>query len=134
MEIPTISIRRHPRLAFAILLVGVVVAGIGLFFGQFLVVFLGVMPVLLAGLMMLNAMVVLSDEAVELKNIFGLTGARHAHDGLHLLRIQDDVLYIQKGDMQAPLRRIVKSRMHPGDWQVMVDSLEKIRAMRLPKK
>lgn len=133
MEIPAIPIRRNPRLALVILLVGIALAGVGLLFGQFWVVFLGILPVLLAGMMMLNPMVVLANDKVELKNIFGLTGASYDHDGLHLVRVANDVIHIQKGNLEAPLRRIVKARMHPGDWQVMLVTLDKIREMHAQK-
>ena len=55
------------------------------------------------------------------------------HDGLHLVRVANDVIHIQKGNLEAPLRRIVKARMHPGDWKVMLVTLEKIREMHSQK-
>lgn len=130
MEIPPIPLRRSPKIALAILIVGLAVAGLGIFFAELWVTFLGVLPVLLAGMLMLNPMVVLSDKEVALKNIFGLTRARYDHDGLHLVQITNDVIFIQKGDMRAPLRRIVKGRLHGGDWAVMLVTLDKVRAMR----
>jgi hypothetical protein len=129
MEIPQIVIRRSNKIAFGMLAFGVVIAGLGLVFSFFWIIFLGVMPMLLAGLVLLNPMVVLATDHVALKNIFGLTRASYDHDGLHLVQVIDDMIYIQKGDMRAPLRRIVKRRLHPGDWQVMLERLEIVRQM-----
>jgi hypothetical protein len=131
MEIPPIQLRRSPRVTLSILLFGLLAAAVGLFFGQMIVIFLGVLPILLAGLMMLNPMVVLADDHVELKNLFGLTRASYDHDGLHLVQVlADDMIYIQKGDMRAPLRRIVRARLHAADWDVMLQRLEAVRQMR----
>jgi hypothetical protein len=128
MDIPAISIRRSPRITFTILPIGLVVVIVGLVYSDILVIFAGVLPVLLAGMMMLNPMVVLSDDHVELKNIFGLTRASYEHDGLHLVQVQADVIFIQKGDLRAPLRRVIKSRLHKGDWEVMLKVIAEAHA------
>lgn len=130
MDIPATSIRRSPSVALVIFAVGLITAAVGLYFGEFLIVFMGVLPVLLAGMMMLNPIVVLSDDKVELKNIFGLVRASHEHDGLHLVQVQGDVIYIQKGEMRAPLRRVVKSRLHKGDWEVMLKVIAHVQTLR----
>jgi hypothetical protein len=128
MDIPAISIRRSPRITFTILPIGLVVVIVGLVYSDMFVIFAGVLPVLLAGMMMLNPMVVLSDDHVELKNIFGLTRASYEHDGLHLVQVQADVIFIQKGDLRAPLRRVIKSRLHKGDWEVMLKVIAEAHA------
>lgn len=134
MEEPSTSLRRSPRIAFSILLIGVIIGAVGLILSDMYILALGVMPVLLSVLMMINPMVVVTDTHVELKNIFGFTGASYAHDGIHLLQIQDDVIFIQKGDMRAPLRRIVKSRLNAADWQVMLDIVAQMQRVRKPKR
>lgn len=130
METPSIPIRRSPIPAVATLAVGIVVASLGLLYGEFWIVFLGILPVLIAAMLMLNPMVVLTDDSVELKNIFGLTQASYAHDGIHLIVLENDVIFIQKGDMRAPLKRIVKGRMHAGDWRVMLETMAHVRQLR----
>lgn len=133
MEIPSISIRRRPVYAFILLGIGLIVVAIGLLYSDFWVLFMGVLPVIIAALMMLSPFVVLSAEAVELRNIFGLVRASYAHDGLHLLTVQHDVLFIQRGDMRAPINRIAKARLHPGDWEVMLETLAHARQLRSKK-
>ncbi len=133
MEEPSTSLRRSPRIAFSILLIGVIIGAVGLILSDMYILALGVMPVLLSVLMMINPMVVVTDKQVELKNIFGFTGASYEHDGIHLIQVQDDVIFIQKGEMRAPLRRIVKSRLNAADWQVMLDIVEQMKLVRKPK-
>jgi hypothetical protein len=130
MEIPSISLRRQPLIAIVVLVVGLVAMGIGLLISEFIMVFAGVLPVILAGLMMLNPFVVVSDEAVELRNVFGLTRAKYAHDGMHLLTIQDDTLYIQRGNQRAPIRRIIRTRIHGGDWYTLSETIKEAAEMR----
>jgi hypothetical protein len=42
-------------------------------------------------------------------------------------------VFIQKGNLRAPLRRVVKARMHKADWRVMEETIAQVKQMRLPK-
>lgn len=133
METPSISLRRHPGIAFIILASGIVTIGIGLYFGEFWVVFMGVLPVIIATMLMLNPLAVITDHTIELRNVFGLAQASYDHDGFHLLHVQNDVLYIQRGDMHAALRRLSKSRVHGGDWAVMLKTIAHAKQVKSTK-
>jgi hypothetical protein len=130
METPSISVRRHPLFAIAVLIVGFGWMGVGLYLSNYWILALGVLHVIFAALLMLNPFVTITDQSLDLKNVFGLVRASYDHDGFHLIRLQNDVVYIRKGDMEAAVRRIVRKRLHPGDWKVMEAALAQAKVMR----
>lgn len=130
MAKPSVALRRHPFYAVALLLAGLSAVAVGLVTSEFWVVFMGVLPVIFAALLMLNPSVVLLDDAVELRNVFGMTQARYEHDGFHSLHVEEDVLYIRRGNQRAAVKRVARSRLHPADWQVMVDVIAAARLYR----
>lgn len=133
MEIPHVSLRRHPRYAFAMLLLGFAAVGIGLVASEFWVVFMGVLPVIFAALMMLNPFVVVTDKVVELRNVFGLVRASHSHDGFHLILQENGLLFIQRGDMRAAVKRVFQKRLHNGDWHVLAETIAAAKQIKAQK-
>jgi hypothetical protein len=129
----SISMRRHPLYALLLLILGFGTVGIGLYYSELWIVFAGVVPTIFAALVMLNPFVTITDQTLELKNVFGFVRATYDHDGFHKVRIHENTVYIQKGDMQAAVNRIQKKHLHPGDWRIMETTLLTIKAFRSKK-
>lgn len=130
MTIPSISLRRQPARGFLFFALGLGCAAVGLWLSLFALIFVGVLFILLATSYILNPAVVLTDAAVELKNIFGLTRVRYEHDGLHRVQVEGDQIFIRKGDLRAPVTAIQKAKLHAGDWNAMLAHLEQARKLR----
>ncbi|MBK9453032.1 MAG: hypothetical protein IPN95_27160 [Bacteroidetes bacterium] len=133
VEIPNIPLRRHPLFGFVLLFAGLAAVVVGLLLSDFWVVFMGVLPVIFAALMMLSPFVVVTNEVVELRNVFGLVRASYAHDGFHVIGQENGLLWIQRGDMRAAVKRVSEKRLHKGDWHVLRETVTAAKAIRAEK-
>lgn len=123
VEIPNIPLRRHPLYGFSLLIAGLIAVALGLLFAEFWIVFMGVLPVIFAALFMLTPYVVVTNEVVELRNVFGFVRASYAHDGFHVVGQENGRLWIQRGDMRAAVKRVSEKRLHKGDWHVLRETV-----------
>ena len=119
-----IALRRHPALPIGLFAIGIAASAVGILFNEFWVVFLGVLPIIFAGLLLINPFIIITDRAVTLHNLFGVAQVSHEHDGISTLTIQGDTLYLRRGDMRAPLPQATKKRLHPRDWTLLTQQLK----------
>lgn len=127
-----INLRRNPWLAVALMASGGIALGVGLFFNEYVVVALGVMLFGGGGLTMLNPAVTIEADKVVLKNLLGLPAASYDHDGIPELSIVDGKLLIRYKGRQAIINKVAKSRLHKGDWEVLVRSLAELSSRKKP--
>ncbi|MBK9453857.1 MAG: hypothetical protein IPN95_31570, partial [Bacteroidetes bacterium] len=60
-------------------------------------------------------------------NVFGLVRASYAHDGFHVIGQENGLLWIQRGDMRAAVKRVSEKRLHKGDWHVLRETVAAAR-------
>lgn len=117
------SLRRHPRYAIGLFAAGSIASALGIVFSEFWIIFFGVLPIIFAGLLLINPFIVITDRHVELHNLFGMAQVQHQHDGIRSLTIQNDTLHLRRGDLRAPLPQATKKRLHPRDWTLLQSQL-----------
>jgi hypothetical protein len=124
-----IQIRRHPLMSTIVPAAGLIGAGLGLYMENVWLIAPGILLIVLGALQMVNPLVVIEQDKVEFRNIFGMVRASYEHDGLELMEMRGDDLYIRKGQHIAHLRQLKYKRLHPSDWRHLKEALEKAREL-----
>lgn len=125
-----IQVRRHPLIALLFIAIGIGLVALGIYISQYGLVIVGALALVVGGFIYMSAALVISKEAVELRNLFGFTGRVIPHDGLEKLQIQDGQLVIVFSGRRAVLPRPKAGMLHPADWKFLTESLEKARQLR----
>ncbi|MEM7036314.1 MAG: hypothetical protein AAF570_04980 [Bacteroidota bacterium] len=124
-----IQIRRNPLISVLIPAAGIAIVGAAVYIENYILGAVGGVHIALGVLMQLNPVVVIEKDKVLLKNLIGMTRAEYPHDGLELLDVRADKLHIVHQGQRAPIQRLNKAWLHPGDWNAMIDIFEKAREM-----
>lgn len=119
-----IKVRRHPIYAVVFGLIGIGGAVAGWYYTQYGVIFVGGLCLVLAVSLFLFPALVISKEAVELRNLFGFTGRVIPHDGLGKLSVREGRLVIVYAQRRAELPRPNARGLHPADWKFMAKALQ----------
>ena len=109
--------------------IGLIGAGLGLYMENVWLIAPGILLIVLGALQMVNPLVVIERDKVEFRNIFGMVRAAYEHDGLELMEMREDELYIRKGQHIAHLRQLKPGRLHPSDWKHLKETLQKAREL-----
>lgn len=109
---------------------GGIALGVGLFYAEYIVVALGVLLMGAGGMSLLNPAVTIEANQVVLKNLLGLPAVEYEHDGIPELSIVEDKLLIRLKGRQAILNQVAKKRLHTGDWEMLIRTLEEVQAKK----
>lgn len=124
-----IKVRRHPIFGLIFLAIGGGLIGLGFYLEQYAFMILGGMTLIPGVFAYMNPALILTQEAVELKNLLGFTGRVIPHDGLNKLGVRNGKLTIVYGGRRAELPRPNAKGLHRADWAFMEKALEKARSI-----
>ncbi|MEM0995582.1 MAG: hypothetical protein AAGN35_00820 [Bacteroidota bacterium] len=125
-----IQIRRHPLLSILLPALGLIGGGWGLYMENAWLIVPGILLLLLGALQMLNPVANIEPDKVQLKNIFGMVRAEYGHDGIALMELRGDKLFIRKGQQIAHLHQLNPKRLHPADWSHLGEAIQKARELK----
>ena len=125
-----IKIRRHPIFALLFMAVGGGLIGLGFAIEEYGFMIVGGMALIPGVFAFINPALIITQEAVELKNLLGFTGRVIPHDGVNQLGTNQGKLVIVYGGRRAELPSPSAKTLHRADWKFMEEALQKARAMK----
>lgn len=94
-----------------------------------ILVAVGILHIFIGAMMMVNSAVILEKNELKLQNLFGLQRVAYPHDGLESITVVEEQIHILHNGRRAAVTRIQKRYLHKGDWDFMLDALDKAREM-----
>ncbi len=125
-----IKVRRNPIFALLFMAIGGGLLALGFFIEEYGFMIVGGMALIPGVFAFINPSLVITQEAVVLKNLLGFTGPVHPHDGLHKLAINQGKLVIVYGGRRAELPSPNAKTLHRADWKFLEEALQKAREMK----